>query len=238
MQRPAIIFLLSILLFAGSDVYGKISSCPGRNRISGSATDTIKENQVLYNGRLWRNIYFMVQGDQFLFSKEFLPGSVSINGKTFSNIDLKYDIFKDEIITPADTGGIVELNKEMVDSFKISFQNKIYQFISIRQDTSKRSKSYFNVLYIGKSALYLKYNKKIAKLEVEGKYDKFYQESRIYLVKGSIFLRVTGKNELMKILSDNKVLVKDFISKNRLNISEKEPESFIPVIRYYDSISK
>ena len=126
----------------------------------------------------------------------------------------------------------------MVDSFNISFQNKIYQFVTIRQDTSKRSKSYFNLLYIGKSALYLKYDKKISKLEVDGKYDKFYQESHIFLVKGSIFFPVTGKSELMKILSDNKELVKEFISKNKLNISEKEPESFIPVIRYYDSISK
>ena len=238
MQKPTILILLAIFIFAGFDAYGKISCYTGHNRISASAADTIKENQVLYNGRLWRNIYFTVQGDQFLFSKEFLPGSVSINGKTFSNIVLKYDIFEDEIITPADTGGIVELNKEMVDSFNISFQNKKYQFVTIRRDSSKRSKSYFNILYTGKSALYLKYDKKISKLEVEGKYDKFYQVSRIYLVKGSIFLPVTGKSELMKILSDNKDLVKDFIGKNRLNISVKEPESIIPVIRYYDSISK
>jgi hypothetical protein len=32
--------------------------------------------------------------------------------------------------------------------------------------------------------------------------------------------------------------LKAFINKNKVKISRKVPESFIPVIRYYDSISK
>ena len=45
--------------------------------------DTINENQFLYNGRIWRNLYPTIKENQFLFSKEFLAASVTMRGKTF-----------------------------------------------------------------------------------------------------------------------------------------------------------
>jgi hypothetical protein len=203
-----------------------------------SQRDSIKENQILYNGRIWRNLFYTVQGDQFLFSKEFLEGSISISGKTFPNLLLKYDLFKDEILTPSDTGGILQINKELVDSFSLSYLNITYKFIKMREDTLKEAKRYFNVLYKGRTALYLQYSKKIEKLAVEGKYDKFYEIDHIYFAKGNMLYPLTGKRDLMKILDKYKIPLKNYIKKNKLNVLERIPESFVPVIRYYDSISQ
>jgi hypothetical protein len=195
--------------------------------------DTLLNNQALYNGRIWKNLYFLVQQDQFLFSKEYLPGKLTINGKNF-NVLLKYDIFKDELLTPIDSGRILQLNKELIDSFTLSFQNRKYQFIKMTEDSLKNSKSFFNVLYNGKTTLLLKYAKKIDKLSVEGKYDKFYQINKIFLLSGEKLYPVAGKGDLFKIFPDDKDKLKDFMKTNKLRISEKEPESFIPVIRFHD----
>ena len=54
---------------------------------------------------------------------------------------LKYDIFKDELLTPVDPGGILQLNKEMIDSFSLSFQNKTYRFEKIQEDSLYRCKN-------------------------------------------------------------------------------------------------
>jgi hypothetical protein len=221
-----------------SDHFGIVLGFPTKISEKVSRQDTLKENQVLYNGRIWRNLFYTVQGDQFLFSKEFLEGSLSISGKYFSNIFLKYDIYKDEILIPSDTGGVLQVNKELVDSFSISFQNKIYHFVRMQEDSLKGMKRYFNVLYKDKTALYLEYSKKIEKLAVEGKYDKFYQISHLYFVKGNSFYPISGESDLFKILANDKTLIKNFIKKNKLYVSEKIPDSFIPVIRYYDSISQ
>ena len=86
--------------------------------------DTI-DIQILYNGRAWRNLYYKIKGDQFLFSPEFLPGSVTIEGKTFSNLQLKYDIYNDELIIITDNGIILQLNKEMIDLFSMIFDNNL-----------------------------------------------------------------------------------------------------------------
>ncbi len=100
-----------------------------------SVNDTLKENQILYNGRVWRNRYYYVNEDQFFLSKEFLPGSVTISGKTFDNLELRYDIYSDQIMIPMYNGPILQLNKEMVDSFSINFMNEEWRFVNLKRDT-------------------------------------------------------------------------------------------------------
>lgn len=236
MNRYNILIILFFIFFAGVGLYGMVPLFPSPLMVKICKQDTLKENQVLHNGRIWRNLYYLIEGDQFLFSKKFLPGSVAINGKIFSNVSLKYDIYKDEILTPVDTGGILQLNKELTDSFSISFENKKYQFIRLQDDSLKGSKKYFNVLYKGKTALCIKYFKKIEH-PADGGDDKFYAFNRIYFVKDKLAYMIKGKRDLMKILIKEKELIRAFIKKNKLYVSDKEPESFIPVIKYYDSIS-
>jgi hypothetical protein len=233
------IFLFYILFMNFLTINGTYGTCPAVNAFDNadlSLQDSIPDNQTLFNGRVWRNLYTSVKEDQFLFSREFLPGSVTMRGKTFSNIKIRFDIFKDEILIPGNPGGILQLNKEMVDSFSILFKNKRYQFTRIPVDSLTGLEGYCNVLYNGKHALYVKYSKKIEKLADEGKYDKFYQISRIYLLKDNIFHPVSSKNDLIKLLSEDRAAIRNFINKNKITVSKESPESFIPVIGYLDTL--
>ena len=200
--------------------------------------DTLRNNQMFYNGRLWKNLYYMVKEDQFLFSSAFLKGTVTINGKTYSNIRLKYDLFKDEILTPFGPGDVLQMNKEMVDSFSIYFQDNIYRFVSLPEDTDEALKGYVNVLYQGKIALYAKYIKKINRPGVENEPDRFYQLNRIYVLKNKQLYQIANKNDLFKVLKDKKNLIREYSKKNNVVIEKDMPESFVPVIRYYDSMNQ
>jgi hypothetical protein len=201
-------------------------------------SEPLKEDQTLYNGIVWRNLYNFIKGDQFLFYKYFLPGSITINGKTYVNKDISYDIFKDEIITPSNHGFILQLNKEMVDSFSLTYQFKTYRFINTQKDSLSRVNGYVNVLYKGKSALYVKYRKEVELLAVDKKFDLFIQTHRILLLKGGILYQLNGKGDLLRVFQEVKPMIKEFIKKNKITISKNVPESFVPVVRYYDSISK
>jgi hypothetical protein len=199
--------------------------------------DQVKDNQLLYNGKSWHNLYSYIKGDQFLYSKDLLSGSVSMNGKSYKDLNISYDIYNDEIITPTPQGSIIKLNNEMVDSFTLVFGYKTYRFKNTRQDSLTDLKGYVNVLYAGKSSLYVKYKKEIQLLAVDDKYDLFFQTYHVYFLKDGIVYPLTNKSGLLKILAQDKILIKDFIKKNKVKISKKNPESFIPVLRYYDSIS-
>lgn len=205
---------------------------------SPEGNDTIKENQILYNGRVWRNLYYRIKDNQFLFSSEFLPGNLTIDSKTFENLQLRYDIYNDEIMTISNNGMILQLNKEKIDSFSLVFANRKYRFINAESDSAKGYGGYLNILYSGKSDLAVKYEKDIELLAVDKKFDLFYQSHRIFFVTDNKVFLVNGKGDIFKAVPESKDQLKEYIKKNRLVISKKNPESFIPLIRYYDSIKK
>src|SRR5665647_118758 len=170
MNRNNFLYLFLFAVFSCSVLNAKPISCETQH-FKSSQQDPLKENQILYNGKVWRNLYYNVKGDQFLFSSEYLNGSLSINGKTYKNLSINYDIYNDEIITPTNHSSILQMNKEMVDSFTLVFGVKTYSFINITEDSLAGIKGYVNVLYTGKSALYIKYKKEIQLLAVDDKYD-------------------------------------------------------------------
>jgi hypothetical protein len=84
----------------------------------------------------------------------------------------------------------------------------------------------------------VKYNKKIDRSSIEGKSDNFYQTSLIYFVNDKILYTISNKSDLFTIFKKDIAQIRDFIKKNKLKVSKKEPGSFAQIIIYYDSISR
>jgi hypothetical protein len=236
MKRNILELILLFILFTRLPLSGGSTTDSESFTCLSFQQDTLADNQILFNGRIWRNLYFMIKDHQFLFSKEYLPATVTINGNTFNNIDVRYDIFSDELITPVSNLTVLKLNKEMIDSFTLNFQNKAYKFINITNDSLKGLNGYVNVLVAGKTSLYVKYRKEIANLAVDNKYDLFYPVQKLYFIKDGVLNLISGKREFLNLLDDYKVQVRSYIKKNRLRISKNDPESFVPVVNFYNSL--
>lgn len=202
-----------------------------------SQPDSILNAQILYNGRIWRNLNYMVIGDPYFLSNAFLNGSLTISGKTFSPLRLKYNLFEDEVHIPVPSAEVLQLNKEMVDSFTLLFNNKIYRFSVIPEDSLVGLRGYVQVLYHGKIDLYVKYTKKIKRSDFESRPDKYYQITRVFCVQNKRAYSISGKVDLLNFSKENKAQVKDFMRKNKLHVSKKYPESFIPVISYMNTLN-
>ena len=67
---------------------------------------------------------------------------------------------------------------------------------------------------------------------------EFFRIDQIYFMKDSIVQPINKRNDLFELMNEDKVQIRDFIKKNKVKISKKIPESYIPVIRFYDSISQ
>jgi len=234
MVKPARYCLISFLLLVVTD-----GITPGL--ILADITVNQQNNSdklALLNGRIWRNKYSRVTGDQFFLGNIFFKGSVSFNGRKFDNLDLKYDIHNDELILSIESYPVIMMNKEMVDSFSIALGNRIYRVINAGTDTSNVLRGYVNVLYNGPSVLYVKYAKMIQPLGDDGKYDLFYQRHQAYLKKGTETVPLEGKRNLINQLEDKKSEIRDYLRKNRIKITKQDPYTYIPVLEYYDSLTK
>ena len=102
------------------------------------------------------------------------------------------------------------------------------------EDSTSVLRGYVNVYYDGPTALYVKYRKEIEILAVDNKYDLFFPLHRIYIRKDGEMVHVSGKREMLKLLSDRKTELRNYIKQNKLSVSKSEPQSFIPVLEYYD----
>jgi hypothetical protein len=237
-MKSSLFLLLSFFVFSVCFVSSGIQSsavCPA------AGPDVEKqdsmEKQILYNGRVWRNLYQQIDGSQFLFSSEFLSGSVTIDGRTFDNNNLrfKFDIVNDEVLILTDRNTTLQLNKEIVDRFTLIYEKKPFRFKNLEADSLNILSGYANVLYDGKTSLYVKYKKEIRLRNSTGEKDTFIQSHRIYVMKEGILHPVNNKASLLKLLSDRKEQLKDFIRANKIHISRNSPESIAPVLSFYDN---
>ncbi len=226
----SILILLQISYLSGLEVYGS-RTFPEELPLPDSI-----EKQILYNGRAWRNLYTKIKGDPFLFSTDFLSGTVTIGKKTFEQLKLKYDIFNDELLIISDRGLILQLNHEMIDFFSLSWLEKEYRFRRIEPDSLNTLSGFVNVLYDGTTPLYVKYKKEILLLAVENKYDMFNQVQRVYISKDGKYNLISSRRDFLNQLKDRKQQVKSYIRSNNLRIKKKDPLSFKPVLEYYDKL--
>lgn len=237
MRRSDLQLIILIVFLSVSDLCGAANGNRRSVAFFTGKQDTL-EKQILYNGRAWRNLYLRVKGNQFLFSDQMLKGSVTVSGKLFKNLNLKYDIYNDEILTLTGQGIILQLNKERVGAFTIDFDNKIRNFRNTDADSLKEINGYVNVLYDGPVSLYVKYRKSILLLAEENKYDIFQQFHRIYILKNNKIFQAGSKADIVNIFRDKKQEIRSFIKKNNVQISKKRPESFIPVVEFYNGLIK
>jgi hypothetical protein len=235
------IFLFLIFINGPFVIFGNYLYCiPSRSTIelSSDDQDTLTRNQLLYNGRVWRNTYTGVRGDAYLFTKEFLNGSVTINGKSFDNISLLYEIHKDEVLTVSGRKIIILLNKEMVNSFNIEYNNRTYRFVNSADTPFELPDGYSNVLYEGNTGIYVKYRKVIDPRAVENRYDAFRQLQKMYVIVDSVAMPVNSKGQFFSLFSkEDAQALKSFVKREKLKITVKDPYSFIPVARYYDALN-
>lgn len=237
MKRFILFLAFAYFIFFESGLSGSVSNNYGSEFFKQDGRGTI-EKQILFNGRVWRNLYTRVKGDQFLFSSEFLPGRVAIGNKSFDNVNIKYDIINDEILVLSDKGMVIQLNKENIDSFSLDYHNRTFYFKKLNTDTLNTLTGYVNVLVEGNVSLYIKYIKNILLLAIDNKYDLFNQIHHIYIRKNGKLYLIYSRKDLIRLLNENEKQIRNFINSNSIKLSRKIPDSFVPVIKFYNELQK
>lgn len=196
------------------------------------------EPQLLINGRIWHNLYFKTQGHAFFLSPEFLEGNLYFNGRRYQGLSMKYDLINDELLLGLPYQPVIIINKEMVDSFTLSYNDRSYLIVNMGEDSANVVRGYVNVLYSGKTAMFIKYVKHVHPLAVDQKFDLITQSHRIYLKKDTSLVQVQGSRGVMKLLADRNKELKQFIKSRKIQFMRRDPYTFIPVIKYYDSLTQ
>jgi hypothetical protein len=229
--------LVCIFLFVSQPTYSIIGNKSRENDlIITELQDTSFLNQLLYNGSVWKGLYYNIYGTQFMFDDDWMKGSVSLGGVQFDSLELKYDIYSDDIIVNYNDIRLVVLNRELLDSFILKYGDENMHFRNFRD--SDNIKGYYQVLHEGDSKLYKKWHKKRAQFVIEARYDEFQYENQLILVTRGKVHRISRRGELIKIMGDRKKEIRNFMRLEQIKIDIDSPATIIPLLEYYDSIKE
>ena len=152
-------------------------------------------NDEYINGFIYPVPKVRILGNPYFNTKEWVEGSLFINGRTYSGIFMKYDLIIDELIIKVKTELNIErllaINKSQVDSFKIG--SSLFVNSGILFENENRN-TYYEKIYKGKLSVYRQFQKTFIEMynssSPEGKFSA--QKSNIYILQNNEFTNINS----------------------------------------------
>lgn len=171
--------------------------------------------------------------NRYYKTDKFTKGSVNFNNQDYYNLELKYDIYFDEVVLRpfAETDYIqVNLLKDKIVSFKIEDQI----FANLKQIPKNFKGGYYEEIILGSnSALYIKYYKEKKEIVKDNffltEYNQMYD---FVLFKDNQFILINDKNEIIKSYPNQKSKINDFYSMDK-KLRKDDPASFMKKLMKY-----
>jgi hypothetical protein len=240
-----IINILSVFL---TGIYGQYPQLENQKKIADQQIEELSnfseyvlgKDYRLVNGRIYTQPFMKAYGHPFFKDVHWMSGSVSVNGKTFTGLQLNYDIFNDQLIfldeSPDGSKKIILLNKDQVKGFTI----EDHSFIKLEPlDINNISESqYYEFLVGGKISLLKKWDKEFESNATQeypkGKFSDT-KSTRLILKNRQLF-KINSSTALLKVCGDKKEEMKKFLRKNKINVRQGSDQKLIGLIKYYNSL--
>lgn len=172
-----------------------------------------RTNTGLYNGLEYVELYRTInERHKFFNSSDFQVGTLVYDEEFYPNVELKYDLFDDQLLFNAGYNFSVPtivLFKDKVQRFTLGSQ----QFLQVNSgSTTDEFKGYFEVLMEKSGILLLKKNKKKRFKRIRGKtiYYEFEAEAYYVMHYKDAYYRIDSKKDIANVFPDHK----DYINEN------------------------
>ena len=184
-------------------------------------------------------LYANITGDPYLF-KDYQKGVLVVSSGTKFNVNVRYDIYANEIHLKDKEAEYAIIHPEKVKSIEVDGLKFIYSpYVKSGSETVTKDGGYFIVKTDGPCKLLIRKNLRIqdpepAKLYQEAKPAKFIHLDDTYYIKlnDQSAVRVRTEKDLLTALADQKAPLSKFIKSNRLGT--KDVEDLSKIVTFYN----
>ncbi|GAB1856375.1 hypothetical protein MHTCC0001_12100 [Flavobacteriaceae bacterium MHTCC 0001] len=202
------------------------------------------ENTNLINGITFHErLKTLDEKGQYLISKLFKIGNITYNGQPYFDIQIKYDVFNDQIILSGlNNNGYfaIQLVKYLVNSFSLNERN----FINSQQlkvtTNNTNNKGFFEVLHLNPNiSLYKKHKKdKQVKKNDQISYLEFRDKQEYMLYLNNEIHPLNSKKNVLKLFPHLKKQINQFYAKNRALMAYDYDKFLIKLIQNLNLLSE
>jgi len=230
-----VFFFIASILFVG------FSSAQIQPKIQTQYTENIPFHQEVISGGHYVDPPNNIEGHPFLLEKKFEIGNITINGLSYEEIPILYDIHTDLVITfhPVHRQKII-IQTEKINSFTI-FDPKEVKFIKIENnfEYSNHNNGFYELVIDGNSQLFCKHFKTISSKKEIGKYSKiFIEESDYLLKKENEILLVKKRGQIFEFLGLEKKSIQKEIKRKGIYF-KSDPRAYLSIVtEFYNTLDK
>ncbi|MCX6249566.1 MAG: hypothetical protein NTX61_02330 [Bacteroidetes bacterium] len=223
----------SLLLFILVSVSGTLLS-----------QDTVKvpdrvhgPDQTLYNGKKYS--YFLptgVKGDQYLFSQDYLAGSLTLRGKCYLGLTLNYDIFNQQLLLKYNDEmgalNIIEVSKAWIKRFSLGSLN--FEYLNLEQGPR-----YYQVLGESRVQILYYWTKTLVLDVVYGSsvYTFTPAQKDSYLFMHGQLRPFRNNRGLVRLFDPvHRAQIKSYLRKNKINVKKAADQTIVELITYIGKI--
>ena len=227
-MRKIIFFLLPISFFVST---GLMAQVVGDNL---AFLPEYKEHlpyfQELITGGQYQEPSRLIEGDPYYFSRQFENGSLTINGITYPEVPLLYDVYRDQVITfhPVFKQKIL-IKPEKIGGFRLANAAQ-FRYFPGNESHLRDGNGIYEVLGEGDYIALSKRFKTTKSTREISKYDEVYLEkSDYFLWKNGEFIQVGKESKVLEVLGLEKKEVRKELKSKGLNFKQN-PETYLHYI--------
>lgn len=167
-------------------------------------------------------------------------GTIFSNGKAYSKLALRYDIYLDLLINTPELvsyGSLyVTINKTSIDSFSISINSHTYnlKLLHFTENSNTLMKDgFYEVHPCGKSLFLVKHRAVTSKLDG---YTEYKYAPIKYVLKDENYSRINSRGDLLKLYPKNHKVVKKRIKSYITPYRKLEDHQIIEILKFAESL--
>lgn len=190
-----------------------------------------KENLNINNGPSYRDNYVTIgDNNMYYIANKFMKGSVTSDGQTYYDLNIKYDLYRDQlIINPIGDSkySSIAVIQDKISAFSVNGKN----FVKLNKEVSplpQLTTGYYelNVLREGFN-FYIKHFKKIeSKTQDLKAYSYFTEDNTYFIFYNNTYYASNSKSDVLKIFPTLKKQINDFYAMNR-EIRKSDNDQFM-----------
>ena len=192
----------------------------------------------LYNGKEFIQYDPRIEGHAFFSDRELMRGSVVYDGLVFENVNMQYDLVKDElVIQHFDVFFKLVLLSDKVKEFKVA-DHLFKRLVKDSINNLPVATGFYDFLHEGNITLLAKRIKRIDETVTDKVNKKVVERNFYYIIKDGTYYQVRNLKSLLSVFKDRSREVKQDLRKNRLKFRKNREASIIRAVSFYDSSNK
>jgi hypothetical protein len=217
---------------------------PGAQKVKDFYYKSISTPIEILNGKEYINYFFRGKTSPLLFSNQLFNSTLIFNKRTYSNVNLQYDTYLDEVLY-TDTSKIISfefpriaLNKELVDGFSFYFRGEFYNFRHLSfqvQSKNSLSDGFYDLVYDGPSMFIIKHRSSLYERDAVIEYK--YSPIKYVFIEGA-FRKFVSLKDFIGLFGSREEEIREYLHDNRIRIRNTSKDVIAGILKHYDSIAR